>query len=139
MQGLGKVRTWKIAHQHGDALAVDVDDFLPKLSDDLAVNSNLESYLDDVAGFDAYKAYRSSKTDVLDAIKNIQSQGKLFGKFDLVNNPGCIGHLDADIEKVLLDDGWEIIIGVTTPTHTSFKKFTGESSPRCDTTSQNEK
>jgi len=125
----GGVKAWKVFNKHGDELATDIPT-LTKLTDDLAANSNLETYLDDIAGFNAYKAYPSSKTDVLDAVKSVQSSGKLFnGKFDFWDNPGCIGHLDSDVDKVLLDKGWAIDPPNTSSDITTYKKLTGVVEP----------
>jgi len=66
VQGLGKVRAWKIPHQHGDALATDIP-FLTKLSDDIsnpqfpsgssATASQLITALDNQSLYSFYKQF----------------------------------------------------------------------------------
>jgi hypothetical protein len=80
--------------------------------------------------FNVWKeVYKSSKIDVLKAAKTLKSKGLIFNTvFEVINNPGCIGHLDADVEKLLLADGWTEVFGVTTLT-SSFQKINWTKQP----------
>ena len=58
-----------------------------------AVNNVLiEGVIDDLILLDVWKGvYRSNKIEVLQSAKTLKNNNLIFnGKFDIINNPGCI-------------------------------------------------